>query len=123
MVAPIGNVTTGQTVFDDRSLRFRSLTLAEADLSDLTRPSTLDGAFKIRVVKRTHAHRDAVALVQRKYDGRGYAILALDHTPRVLTFIAYDEGQVEGTVGGGLGCGKGLSSRVHLKDAVDRIRA
>jgi len=123
MVAPIGNVTTGQTVFDDRSLRFRSLTLAEADLSDLTRPSTLDGAFKIRVVKRTHAHRDAVALVQRKYAGRGYAIPALDHTPRVLTFIAYDEGQVVGTVGVGLDSGRGLSADELYRAEIDRLRA
>ena len=115
--------TTGQTVFDDRPLRFRSLTLAEADLSSLARSSTLEGAFKIRVAKRTHAHRDAFALVQKKYAGRGYAVPVRKRRSRVLTFIAYDEGQIVGTVAVGVDSDKGLSADALYRADIDRLRA
>jgi len=115
--------TTGQTVFDDRPLRFRSLTLTEADLSSLARSSTIEGAFKIRVAKRTHAHRDAFALVQKKYAGRGYAVPVRKRRSRVLTFIAYDEGQIVGTVAVGADSDKGLSADVLYRADIDRLRA
>jgi hypothetical protein len=69
---PVRTDVTGQTVFDDRPLRFRSLTLTEADVPALEDASTIEGAFKIRVAKRTGARRDAWSLVERRYTGRGY---------------------------------------------------
>jgi hypothetical protein len=120
---PMSHTTTGQTVFDDRPLRFRSLTVAEADFAALAQSSTLEGAFKIRVAKRTYAHRDALALVQKKYAGRGYAVPVGKRRARVLTFIAYDEGQIVGTVGVGADSDKGLSADELYRADIDRLRA
>ena len=114
---------TGQTVFDDRPLRFRSLTLIEADYPSLMRSQTIEGAFKIRVAKRAHAHRDAFDLVEKKYTGRGYAVPVGKRRPRVLTFIAYDEGQIVGTVGVGMDSDKGLSADELYRTDIDRLRA
>jgi len=121
----MGHTKTGQTVFDDRPLRFRSLTLAEPDFPSLSRLSTLEGAFKIRVAKRTHVHlhRDAVALVQKKYAGRGYAVPVRKRRSRVLTFIAYDEGRIVGTVAVGVDSDKGLSADALYRADIDRLRA
>jgi hypothetical protein len=121
----MGHTKTGQTVFDDRALRFRSLTLAEPDFPSLSRLSTLKGAFKIRVAKRIHVHlhRDAVALVQKKYAGRGYVVPVGKRQRRVLTFLAYDEGLIVGTVGVGADSDKGLSADELYRADIDRLRA
>ena len=120
--APAPDVT-GQTVFDDRPLRFRSLTVNESDLSSLEGASAIEGAFKIRLAKRTGAHRDARALVERRYEGRGYTIAGRKPRPNVLTFIAYDEGQIVGTVGLGISTNKGLSADELYRAEIDRLRA
>jgi hypothetical protein len=119
----LGNVTTGRTVFDDRPLRFRSFTLAEPDLSKLAQPATLEGAFKIRVAKHSRSHGDAIALVQRKYAGRGYAIPEANRTLGVMTFIAYDEGRVVGTVGVGLDASRGLAADELYGAELNRLRS
>ena len=114
---------TGQTVFDDVPLRFRSLTVTEADFPALEHPSVIEGAFKIRVARRTTARRDAGVLVQRKYAGRGYVVPFISKKPRVLTFLAYDEGLVVGTVGLGADSPKGLSADELYRAEIDRLRA
>ncbi len=119
----MGHTQTGTTVFDDRPLRFRSLTVSEADFPSFAQPSILEGVFKIRVAKRAHGHRDAIALVQKKYAGRGYAIPVGKRKHRVLTFIAYDEGQIVGTVGVGADSDKGLSADELYRADIDRLRA
>jgi hypothetical protein len=113
---------TGQTVFHDVPLRFRSLTVTEADFPALDNPSAIEGAFKIRVVRRTSARRDARVLVQRKYAGRGYAVPFISKKPRVLTFLAYDEGVVVGTVGLGADSPKGLSADELYRAEIDGLR-
>jgi hypothetical protein len=90
---------TGQTIFDDKALRFRSLTLAQPDLSTLEDPAGLEGAFKIRLAKFSEAPREAGILVERRYSGRGYQVPATAVDPNLFTFLAYDEGIVVGTVG------------------------
>jgi hypothetical protein len=116
---------TGQTVFNDRPLRFRSLTVALPDFPALDHPSAIDGAFKIRVAKRTSARRDARTLVQRKYAGRGYEVpqVPLVTQPRLFTFIAYDEGRVVGTVGLGADSPDGLSVDDLYRAEIDHLRA
>ncbi|MEP6997669.1 MAG: hypothetical protein ABI900_08475 [Betaproteobacteria bacterium] len=114
---------TGQTVFDDRPLRFRSLTLNEADLPSLEDPSAIEGAFKIRVAKRTGARRDALALVERRYGSRGYTIPGRKPKAHVFTFIAYDEGQIVGTVGLGVGSEHGLAADELYRPEIDSLRA
>ena len=125
MVGPgLGAGTTGHTVFNDRPLRLRSLTLAEADLPTLEHPATIEGgAFKIRIAKRTGAHRDARTLVQDKYATRGYSIpITGDDKPRAFTFIAYDEGRVVGTVSVGIDSSEGLFADGLYRPEIDRFR-
>jgi hypothetical protein len=117
-----GVAVTGQTVFHDRPLRFRSLTVTEADFPVLEDASAIEGTFKIRVARRTNARRDARALVQRKYTGRGYEVPLVPQKPRVLTFIAYDEGRVVGTVGVGADSPGGLSADEFYRVEIDRLR-
>jgi hypothetical protein len=115
---------TGETVFDDRPLRFRNLTLAEPNLPSFEDASNTLGAFKIRLAKRTGARRDAGALIERRYGGRGYAIPGPEVKSNVLTFIAYDEGQIVGTVGLGLDSDKGrLSADELYRSEIDQLRA
>jgi hypothetical protein len=90
---------TGQTIFDDRPLRFRSLTSASIDLRELEEASSIAGAFKIRVAKVGGPPRESGVLVERRYAGRGYEIPATPNDPYLHTFLAYDEGVIVGTVG------------------------
>lgn len=121
--AKVSADVTGQTVYGDRPLRFRSMTVNEADFPALENPSGIEGAFKIRVAKRTTARRDARTLVQRKYAGRGYTVPLVTRKPLVLTFIAYDEGQIVGTVSLGADSAKGLSADDLYRPEIDRLRA
>jgi N-acyl amino acid synthase FeeM len=117
-----GQTVTGQTVYKDNPLRFRSLTVTAADYSALQSPSTIKGAFKIRVAKRSSSRHDAGALIQGKYAGRGYIIPLGVQQPRILTFIAYDEGRVVGTVGLGSDSGQGLSADDLYRAEIDQLR-
>lgn len=115
---------TGQTVYGDLPLRFRSLTLTEVDLPVLDDPATIEGAFKIRVARHTGAHRDAGALVERQYAGRGYTVpKGNKRNPRLATFLAYDEGQIVGTVTVRLDSGERLNADELYPNEIDSLRS
>ena len=115
--------TTGETVFlDRRPLRFRSLTIAEPDLSELEAPEGFHGGFKIRVAKIGGRRREAGKLVERRYAGRGYTIPSV-HDERLSTFIAYDEGQLVGTVSIRLDSEEGLSADELYRKELDALRS
>jgi len=115
---------TGQTVFHDRPLNFRSLTVTEVDLPTIQNPVSIEGgAFKIRVAKRSGARRDATTLVRHRYATRGYEVPFASDRPRVFTFIAYDEGQVVGTVSVGMDSSEGLFADGLYREEVDGMRA
>ncbi len=115
---------TGQTVFHAHPLRMRNLTVAEPDYPTLQNPGTIEGgAFKIRVARRTGAHRDAHTLVHEKYATRGYAVPFIAEKTRVFTFIAYDEGEVAGTVSVGMDSELGLFADGLYQAEIDRLRA
>ena len=119
--APV--TTTGETVFvDSRPLRFRSLTVAEPDLSELEAPEGFHGGFKIRLAKLGGRRREAGKLVERRYIGRGYTIPAVQDA-QLSTFIAYDEGQLVGTVSVRLDSEKGLSADELYRQEMDALRA
>ena len=101
---------SGETVFADRALRFRSLTVAEADLSLLEAPEGFHHGFKIRVAKLGGHRREAGKLVERRYAGRGYTLPTTPEEAHISTFIAYDEGQLVGTVSVRLDSDNGLSA-------------
>src|SRR5579862_6088023 len=113
---------TGQTVYGDRALRFRSLTLREPDLSALETSPAIFAAFKIRLAKRTGARRDAGALLERRYGHRGYAVPLQQPESNILTFIAYDEGQIVGTVGVALDGPEGLPADDIYNQELDDLR-
>ena len=122
--AQVGADVTGQTVFHDRPLHFRSLTVTEVDLPTLQNTATIEGgAFKIRVAKRTGTRRDATTLVREKYATRGYEVPATADKPRVFTFIAYDEGHVVGTVSVGMDSSEGMFADGLYRAEIDRVRA
>ena len=118
--APVEN--TGETVFADRPLRFRSLTVAEADLSVLEAPDGFHGGFKIRVARLGGRRREAGKLVERRYAGRGYTIPSQPQEPQLTTFIAYDEGQLVGTVSVRLDSDEGLSADELYRNEIDALR-
>jgi hypothetical protein len=116
---------SGLTVFDDRPLRFRSLTLTEAsgEPSEFEDPGAIPGAFKIRVAKREGFQRAAGTLVERRYSGRGYDTPAQRQEPHLFTFVAYDEGKLVGTVGIRLDSEQGLGADDLYRDEIDVLRA
>ena len=114
--------SSGETVLDQRALRFRSLTLAEADLSALEAPAGFHNGFKIRVAKLSGRRREAGTLVERRYSGRGYTIPALSQDAQLSTFIAYDEGVLVGTVGLRLDSEKGLSADDLYRAEINALR-
>ncbi len=119
-VSPFG--VTGQTVFDDRPLRFRSLTVSAESPADYTGPEGPPGAFKIRLAKFSGYRRMAGTLVERRYLSRGYQTSDAAPDPNLFTFLAYDEGNVVGTVGIRLDTEKGLSADALYKDEIDKLR-
>ena len=101
--------TTGETVYGDLPLRFRNLTLTEAEV-----PSAEDAAnapgFKIRISKLKRGRLQAGSLVSDRYSGKGYGIPEIKKEADLYTFIAYDEGQLVGTVGVRLDSRRGLAA-------------
>jgi hypothetical protein len=113
---------TGETVFGDLALRFRSLTLNAADLAMLEQPSQAHDGFKIRIAGRSGGRRHAGTLVDERYAGRGYTTTPLERDPRLSTFIAYDEGVLVGTVSVRLDSAKGLSADELYRQDIDALR-
>ena len=113
----------GESVFSDLPLRFRSLTVSEADLSVLEAPEGFHGGFKIRVAKLGGRRREAGKLVERRYAGRGYTIPCSTQDPQLSTFIAYDEGQLVGTVSVRLDSNNGLSADELYRNEMNALRS
>jgi hypothetical protein len=112
---------SGLTVYDDRALRLRSLTVSgtPAEFED---PGAIPGTFKIRVAKREGFRRAAGTLVERRYSGRGYDAPAQKQDPQLFTFVAYDEGNLVGTVGIRLDSDQGLSADDLYQDETAALR-
>ena len=113
---------TGETVFGDRALRFRSLTLNAADLAMLEAPSQIHNGFKIRIARRATGRRNAGVLVDQRYASRGYTTAPSERDPRLSTFIAYDEGVLVGTVSVRLDSSKGLSADELYRTELAKLR-
>lgn len=120
--APGAAAPTGETIFGDHALRFRSLSLNAADLSALEHPSQLRGGFKIRVAKRPGPRRHAKKLVEKRYVERGYTMPYVELDPNLSTFLAYDEGLLVGTVSVRLDSKKRLSADELYGVELDAMR-
>lgn len=115
---------SGLTVFDDRALRLRSLTLADKAATGLEEPSAEHAAFKIRVAKREGFKQAAGTLIERRYGDRGYQTPTRQpQDPNLFTFVAYDEGKLVGTVSIRLDSAEGLSADELYADEVGELRA
>ena len=120
---PAPDQKTGQTVFDDVPLRFRSLTVAHPDFAKLQEPGGAPGAFKIRLAGLSNYRRAAGTLVERRYASRGYRSRHGTEDPDLYTFIAYDEGVLAGTVSVRLDGGNGLAADALYGAEIDALRA
>ena len=117
------NLSTGETVYDDRPLRFRNLTLTEAQAPVMEDIESAPG-FKIRISKLHTGRRQAGTLVTDRYMGRGYQIPRFKRERDLYTFIAYDEGHLVGTVGVRLDSGeRGLAADSLYSTEIDNLRA
>jgi len=115
---------SGLTVFDDRPLRFRSLTMAEEGITGLEEPGVEHSAFKIRVAKREGFQEAAGSLIERRYSERGYqSSRKRPEDPNLYTFVAYDEGKLVGTVGIRIDSERGLSADQLYKEEIDNLRS
>ncbi len=113
---------TGLTVFDDRALRFRNLTVANGIGETIENPGAIQGAFKIRVAKREGFRLEASTLVDRRYTDRGYETKGAGTDPYLFTFVAYDEGELVGTVSIRIDSEKGLSADELYREELDVLR-
>src|SRR5687768_16708553 len=114
--------TTGETVYGDVPLRFRNLTLAEAEIPTLLASEEQSPGFKIRISKLRPGRVHAGVLVGERYAGRGYFIPKTRKDPNLYTFIAYDEGRIVGTVGVRLDSPKGLSADDLYSEELSTLR-
>ena len=97
-VKTVGGDVTGLTIYGDRPLRFQRLTVPDPEMPTISDPGALESAFKIRVAHLARVRSDARVLVERRYAGRGYQIPVVKQDPNLMTFLAYDEGRIVGTV-------------------------
>jgi hypothetical protein len=115
---------SGLTTFDDRALRFRSLTTSDAASTGLEEPSVEHAAFKIRIANREGFQQAASTLIERRYTERGYQTSPKPpKDPRLFTFVAYDEGRLVGTIGIRLDSVRGLSADERYKEETDALRS
>lgn len=118
--------SSGQTIFSadalDPALRFRSLTVTEADTEALENDAGVQPAFKIRLAKSAGFRRDAGGLVGRRYADRGYLIPQSTQDPHLFTFLAYDEGKLVGTVSVRVDSPRGLSADALYSDELNEMR-
>ena len=115
--------STGETVYGDVPLRFRNLTLTEADVQAMDDPHEGAPGFKIRISKLAPGRRQAGALVEDRYSDRGYQVHGKARDPNLFTFIAYDEGHLVGTVAVRLDSPAGLSADQIYREEIDALRA
>lgn len=97
-VKTVGGDVTGLTIYGDRPLRFQRLTVPDPEMPTITDAAAIESAFKIRVGHLARVRGDARVLVERRYAGRGYQIPVVKQDPNLMTFLAYDEGHIVGTV-------------------------
>lgn len=121
---PQHHTRQGETVYNDAALRFRNLSIAEPDLPTFGDLAGSQEGFKIRVARQPARRREAGRMVEQRYGSRGY--LAAKHVdvpdPHLSTFLAYDEGQMVGTVSVRLDSPLGLSADHLYPEELDRLR-
>ncbi len=110
------------TLFEGSTLRLHQLSTGQ--LGDLRPDANLaPGAFRIRIARSRDYHERAVSLVQRRYASRGYQIPIAKIDPHLFTFIAYNYGELVGTVGLRLDSELALAADQLYRVEVDTLRS
>lgn len=114
----------GETVYGNKPLRFRNMSIVEGDVSAFVDPANMGDGFKIRLAKIHGRKRDAGTLIERRYGSVGYvAPPQVKHEPHLSTFIAYDEGSLVGTVALRVDSERGLAADELYGDELAGLRA
>lgn len=109
------------TLFEGRKLRLRHLSVER--LEDLRAdPGLLPGAFRIRIARSRDSREHAGSLVKRRYASRGYQVSKGSLDPNLFTFVAYDHGDLVGTVSLRLDSPDGLAADGLYKAEIDPLR-
>jgi hypothetical protein len=106
------------TIFDDRALRVRNLTVEPVQSLD----DGQSGVFKIRLARSDEYRERAGELVDRRYAWRGYEAHGISVDPKLFTFAAFDRGEVVGTVSVRLDSEKGLAADAAFSSEIDQLR-
>jgi hypothetical protein len=123
LLRSVGDVT-GRTIYGDRPLRFQRLSVPDPDMPSITDPTAFQSAFKIRVAHLSRTRKDAEVLVERRYAGRGYQIPVVKQDPNLMSFLAYDEGAIVGTVSVRLDSKRrGVSANDLYPEAIGKLRS
>ena len=110
------------TLYEGSTLRLHNLSAEPLD-NLRAELGLLPGAFRIRIARRQDSSEDASSLVKRRYAWRGYQLSSAKATdPHLSTFIAYNNGELVGTVSLRLGSSKGLAADALYKAEVDALR-
>ena len=109
------------TLFEGETLRLRDLSVEP--LEDVSRdPTLLANAFRIRVARRQEPADQAASLVMRRYNARGYQVSPTRLDPNLFTFLAYNSGELVGTVSIRLDSERGLAADGLYKSEINAIR-
>lgn len=110
------------TLFEGKALRLRNLSLHP--LEDLTGdPGLLPGAFRIRIARSVESREQAGSLLKRRYNASGYQVSDASGDPTVFTFVAYNNGELVGTLGLRLDSEQGLPADQLYKSEMDGLRS
>ena len=110
------------TLFEGTDLRIHDLSVER--LEDLQfDPGLLPGAFRIRVARTRDTSDQAGGLVRKRYASRGYLVPGAKPDPNLFTFVAYNSGDLVGTVSLRLDSSRGLSADELYKAEVNTLRS
>ena len=111
------------TLFEGTTLRLHDLSTER--LEDLRPdPALLPGAFRIRVARSRDSREQAGSLVKRRYASRGYQLSSRKvPDPNLFTFVAYNSGDLVGTVSLRLDSDNGLVAEQLYRKEVNVLRS
>jgi hypothetical protein len=111
------------TLFEGSTLRLHQLSTDQLD-ELRPDPNLAPGAFRIRIARSRDYHEPAVSLVRRRYASRGYQIpIAKKIDPHLFTFVAYNYGELVGTVGLRLDSQLALAADQLYRVEIDTLRS
>jgi hypothetical protein len=109
------------TLFEGMDLRVHDLSASRLEDMQFD-PGLLPGAFRIRVARTRDTSNEASGLVRKRYASRGYLVPGAKPDPNLFTFVAYNSGDLVGTVSLRLDSTRGLSADELYKAEIDGLR-